>query len=158
MNRVLSAIVTFIYMMFFTNISFAKKYSPEESLEITFINKTDYSCAADAYLKHGQWDKKPPKSIPKHSTANWIVYQSVVWGPDLRIKFTCGGYSFSTKNQQNYCAFKAGNQHYSTSGVDRHLTVTNKQTRHAAYAYDGIKLSGKAAIVVSSKGRQLGVE
>ncbi|WP_330925396.1 hypothetical protein [Candidatus Sororendozoicomonas aggregata] len=147
MNKVLPVITTFIYMMFFTNASFAA-FHQAESLEVFFTNNTDYKCTLDAYLKHGEWHRKPPKSVSKHSVVYWIAEQGI-YGPDIIITFNCGGYSFSTKNQQNFSEFEGGDQHCSTFDVDKHLYVTNKQTQHAAF---GSKL-GKAEIYVALKGR-----
>ncbi|WP_330927485.1 hypothetical protein [Candidatus Sororendozoicomonas aggregata] len=149
MNRVLPAIVTFIYMMFFTNVSFAIIH-PEGTLEVSFINNTNYDCTINARLTHGEWVKNPPKSISKHKTISWSATQKCFFGPDMTIKFTCGDYSFSTRNQQNYCSLKGGNQTLSISDIDKHLNVTNRQIQHAAY---GSEKPGKAQIVVTSKGK-----
>ncbi|WP_330925395.1 hypothetical protein [Candidatus Sororendozoicomonas aggregata] len=153
MNRVLPAIVTFIYMMFFTNACFAEILNPTRYLIVDFINDTNYECKINAYLKHGKWKKKPPESIQKQSSTYWVGEQTA-YGPNIIVTFTCGGYSFSTKNQQNYSGLRGGDQHYTTFGVDKHLHVINKQTQHAAYWKKG----GKAEIIVSSKGGLFGFE
>ncbi|WP_330925398.1 hypothetical protein [Candidatus Sororendozoicomonas aggregata] len=155
MNRVLPAIMTFTYMMFFTNASFAKWFNPEGRLEISFINNTDYDCKANTHLKHGEWDQEPPETLYKHLTTGWVVNQLHGHGPDLRVKFTCGGYSFSTRNQQNLSALAGGDQTLSVSDVDKHLTVTNKQIQHASWWNEK---PGKAQIVVTPKGRHFGFE
>ncbi|WP_330927307.1 hypothetical protein [Candidatus Sororendozoicomonas aggregata] len=153
MNRVLPAIAIFIYMMFFTNASFAR-YT-ETALEVSFVNNTEYTCTINANLKHGKWDKKPPDSLRKHSSTYWYVLQHHSYGPDMTVKFTCGGYSFSARNQQNFCSLKGGKQKHATFDVDKHLTVTNKELQHASYHS---RKPGIARITVSSKGRHLGVE
>ncbi|WP_330925394.1 hypothetical protein [Candidatus Sororendozoicomonas aggregata] len=148
MNRVLPAIATFIYMMFFTNASFAK-FDPEESLEISFTNNTPYDCIAAAHLKRGIWHTKPPKRLKKYSVTSWVVLQTHYYGPDLTATFNCGGYSFSTRNQQNFSGFEGGDQTLSTSDVDKHLKVINKQVQHASC---GKEKPGVAEIIVSPKG------
>ena len=154
MNKVLPAIATFIYMTFFSNASFAK-FDPPESLEVSFINNTGYDCTIESHLKHGQWHKEPPKTLPKNSTTHWVAIQKFFYGPDMTIKFTCGSYSFNAKNQQNYCELEGGNQTLNTSHVDKHLHVTNKQIQHASIS--GNK-KGKAQIVVSLKEDQFRFE
>ncbi|WP_330927310.1 hypothetical protein [Candidatus Sororendozoicomonas aggregata] len=148
MNRLLSAISIFIYMMFFTNVSFAD-YDLQDTLQVNFVNTTDYDCTTSVDLKHGRWDTKPPEVIPKRVSTFWIASQQNLRGPDMTITFTCGDYSFSVRNQQNFCLFKGGEQTNTTSDVDEHLNVINKQIKKASY-HD--KTPGIAQIIVLSKG------
>ncbi|WP_330927309.1 hypothetical protein [Candidatus Sororendozoicomonas aggregata] len=145
MGRVWLAI-TFISVTFFTNVSFAHYQS--RMLDVHFINKTDYACRAYSDINRGYWDIEPPRWIKKHSEADWRVEQEEYHGPDITVKFKCGHYSFSVRNQQNFCEFEGGDQTCSTFHVDKHLNVTNRETQHASYRFDK---EGIAEIVVSPK-------
>ncbi|WP_330927308.1 hypothetical protein [Candidatus Sororendozoicomonas aggregata] len=144
MSRVLPAIAIFIYIMFFTNVSFAE-HDPQDTLQVSFVNNTEYTCTIKPHLKYGKWITKPPDSMPKHSSTYWIAVQRYLHGPDMTLKVTCGGYSFSTRNQQNYCDLEGGDQKHSAFDVDKHLKVTNRQVQHASY---GGKKPGIAQISV----------
>ncbi|WP_330925405.1 hypothetical protein [Candidatus Sororendozoicomonas aggregata] len=136
MNSVLLTIAIFISTVFLTSLSFATDQPPENCLKVNILNKTSYTCnRTDHTLKHGDWViwREPPISLRPYGRDYWMGCQDDFYGPDMRATYECNGYSFSVRNQQNFCFLKTGNQRYSAYDVDKHLNVTNKQTQHAAF-------------------------
>lgn len=149
MNRALQAIVTCISMLFLTNPGFA--YETGGFLYVHAFNKTKYTCTiTHQKIKHGYWFYQPPDSIAANAEGGWTGSQTAVYGPDMVVTLKCGGYSFTVENRQNLSLFIAGNQHCKTYNVDKHLSVTNKQTKHASIHEGGI-----AEVTVSLKGGHL---
>ncbi|WP_330927266.1 hypothetical protein [Candidatus Sororendozoicomonas aggregata] len=148
MNSMLAAFATLVFMVFITNAGFV--HADEKYLVVDFYNKSGYTCKITDYkLKHGYWYGEPKKSLAIKTgyMYSWSAKQST-YGPDMTVTLSCGGYSFSVRNQQNYCFMKGGNQYTNTFNVDKHLNVTNKQTQHAA-VWGG--KTGIAAVIVSLK-------
>ena len=149
MNSMLAAFATLIFMVFITNAGFV--HANQNYLRVDFYNKTGYTCKiTDNQLKYGSWYRKPKKSltIKTGNIISWSAEQSDFHGPDMTITLSCGGYSFSVRNQQNYCYMEGGDQYTNTFNVDKHLDVTNKQVQHAA-VWGG--KTGIAAVTASLK-------
>ena len=171
MNRVLLGVATFISTILLTNSGFASdSRSPKidfvnttnlkanwapggGTLEIDFYNDTKYACKIKkSTLTYGVWYERPPNSdeiIAKHTNVSWWAHQSSGHGPDISMEIECGGYSFKIRNHQNFTVLEGGDQFCSVYDVDKHLTVTNKQTQHSSYIDDD---EGVAKVAVSLKG------
>ncbi len=151
MNGLLLTVAMFISTVFLTSSSYADKSKEEGCLRVEILNKTNYTCKrTDFSLKHGQWvdGLEPPAMIRPYTDRVWKACQDTLYGPDMTATFSCNGHSFSVRNQQNFCLLASGNQHYSAYNVDKHLNVTNKQTRHADKSAHEF---GVAQIVISLK-------
>ncbi|WP_330924911.1 hypothetical protein [Candidatus Sororendozoicomonas aggregata] len=153
MNKAsLAVIATFIFTILPAAASSASSFKSKfnsKALQVNFINNTRYACKITRnYLKHGQWDIKPPDEIGAYNESIWDATQYAFHGPDIALTFKCGDYSFSVKNQQDFSALVGGGQHNATYDVDNHLRVTNREIQRAATVQD---IPGIAEIKVSLK-------
>lgn len=151
MNRVSSTIATFLFTALLTNASFAVVLFSCDGLRVNIKNKTNYTCTrTSVWLRHGDWFYKPPHTVNSGGTGYWGALENI-YGPNMALTFECGGYSFSVKNQQNHARMRfkgGGKQHNAIYDVDKHLSVSNKQTQQAECSKD---LPGISEVVVSIK-------
>lgn len=152
MKRVLLTFAAFIATIFVMRYSFAS-FLDETYLRVNFHNDTKYTCkSTSTYLRRGYWYHNPPESVAPGASDYWGGSEANYYGPDMAVKFKCGDYSFIVRNQQNYAVWAAGDQNCSTSDVDEHLSVVNKQTRHASCWYN---TAGIADVTVSLRANHL---
>ena len=106
---------------------------------VEFDNQTPFNCdVIKSKLIRGYWKTPLIKTIAPYTMSYYEAEQSSAYGPDAEVTLRCGNkdngyYTFTVRNQQNFCSSAGGKQSNTVPSKDKDINVTNVVRQHAAY-------------------------
>ena len=137
MHRKVKFIVASFFLLTFFVLSEA--YCNCGYFIVEFDNQTPFNCdVIKSKLIRGYWKTPLIKTIAPYTMSYYEAEQSSAYGPDAEVTLRCGNkdngyYTFTVRNQQNFCSSAGGKQSNTVPSKDKDINVTNVVRQHAAY-------------------------
>ena len=137
MHRKVKFIVASFFLLTFFVLSEA--YGTCRYFTVEFANNTPFNCnLIDSKLSRGYWQTPLIKTTAPYTISHYTAKQSPGYGPDAEVTLSCGNkdngyYTFTVRNQQNFCSSEGGDQTNTVVSKDKDIIVTNVMRQHAEY-------------------------